>query len=54
MEPCACEPELSGSDLTYEQVLKKVLLDKPGAEIIDSVTQGAAIPDFLIQYEESD
>ena len=41
-------------DLTYEQVLKKVLLDQPGAEIIDSVTQGAAIPDFLIQYEESD
>ena len=41
-------------DLTYEQVLKKVLSDQPGAEIIDSVTQGAAIPDFLIQYEESD
>ncbi|MCI8973849.1 MAG: hypothetical protein HFH79_09715 [Lachnospiraceae bacterium] len=28
-------------DLTYEQVLKKVLLDQPGAEIIDSVTQDA-------------
>ena len=28
-------------DLTYEQVLKKVLSDQSGAEIIDSVTQDA-------------
>ena len=41
-------------DATYYEVMKKVLENQPGAEIIDSVTQGAVIPDFLLQYEESD
>lgn len=41
-------------DMTYGDVLKKVLEDQPGAEIMDSVTQEAVIPDFLLQYEESD
>ena len=39
MEPCAGEPELSGSDLWAG--IKESLLEQPGAEIIDSVTQGA-------------
>ena len=41
-------------DATYGQVMDKVLENQPGAEIMDCVTQGAVIPDFLLQYEESD
>jgi len=41
-------------DMTYEQVMNKVLKDQPNAEIRDCVTRGAVIPDFLLQYEESD
>ncbi|MDE7271760.1 MAG: hypothetical protein K2N95_01695, partial [Lachnospiraceae bacterium] len=41
-------------DATYNEVIKKVLENQPGAEVIDSATQGAVIPDFLLQYEESD
>ena len=41
-------------DMTYQEVIKKVLEDQPGAEIIDSVTEGFVIPDFLLQYEETD
>ncbi|MCM1259105.1 MAG: DUF6531 domain-containing protein, partial [Roseburia sp.] len=40
--------------LTYLKVMKKVLKNQPGAKIIDCVTNGAKIPDFLLQYEESD
>lgn len=41
-------------DATYKQVMEKVLENQPQAEIMDCVTQGAVIPDFLLQYEESD
>lgn len=41
-------------DATYKQVMDKVLENQPDAEIKDCVTQGAVIPDFLLQYEESD
>ena len=41
-------------DATYKQVMDKVLENQPGAEIKDCVTDGAVIPDFLLQYEESD
>ncbi|MCI9072661.1 MAG: hypothetical protein HFH80_07615, partial [Lachnospiraceae bacterium] len=41
-------------DATYRQVMDKVLENQPDAEIKDCVTKGAVIPDFLLQYEESD
>ena len=41
-------------DATYKQVMDKVLENQPNAEIQDCVTKGAVIPDFLLQYEESD
>ena len=41
-------------DATYKQVMDKVLENQTGAEIKDCVTDGAVIPDFLLQYEESD
>ncbi len=41
-------------DASYGQVMEKVLEDQPDAEIMDCVTGGAVIPDFLLQYEESD
>lgn len=41
-------------DATYQQVMNKVLEDQDNAEIQDCVTKGAVIPDFLLQYEESD
>ena len=41
-------------DATYKQVMDKVLENQPNAEIKDYVTKGAVIPDFLLQYEESD
>lgn len=41
-------------DATYEQVIHKVLQNQPGGEILDCVTKGTVIPDFLLQYEESD
>ena len=41
-------------DATYKQVMDKVLENQPNAEIKDCVTRGAVIPDFLLQYEESD
>ncbi len=41
-------------DATYKEVMDKVLKNQPGAEIKDCVTDGAVIPDFLLQYEESD
>lgn len=41
-------------DATYEQVMKKVLENQPQAEILDCITGGARIPDFLLQYEETD
>lgn len=41
-------------DATYNQVMDKVLENQPNAEIKDCVTNGAVIPDFLLQYEESD
>ena len=41
-------------DMTYKQVMDKVLKDQENAEILDCATQGALIPDFLLQYEESD
>lgn len=41
-------------DAAYSQVLQEVLKDQPGAEILDCATGGASIPDFLLQYEESD
>ncbi|MGN0403378.1 MAG: hypothetical protein ACI4HQ_14135, partial [Acetatifactor sp.] len=41
-------------DATYKQVMDKVLENQPDAEIKDCVTKGAVIPDFLLQYEESD
>ncbi|MCM1561021.1 MAG: DUF6531 domain-containing protein, partial [Butyrivibrio sp.] len=39
---------------TYKQVMDKVLENQEDAEILDCVTQGSVIPDFLLQYEESD
>ena len=41
-------------DATYEQVLGKVLANYPNADIKDCITRGAVIPDFLLQYEETD
>ena len=41
-------------DATYKQVMDKVLENQDDAEILDCVTKGAVIPDFLLQYEESD
>ena len=41
-------------DATYGQVLNKVLENYPNADIKDCITQGAVIPDFLLQYEETD
>lgn len=41
-------------DATYKQVMNKVLENQEDAEILDCVTKGAVIPDFLLQYEESD
>ena len=41
-------------DATYEQVIKKVLEDQEHADIMDCITAGARIPDFLLQYEETD
>lgn len=39
---------------TYKEVMDKVLQNQPDAELKDCVTKGAVIPDFLLQYEESD
>ena len=41
-------------DATYEQVMQKVLEDQERAQIKDCLTNGRVIPDFLLQYEESD
>ena len=41
-------------DTTYRQVMDKVLKNQKDAEILDCATKGAVIPDFLLQYEESD
>ena len=41
-------------DTTYSQVMDKVLKNQKDAEILDCATKGAVIPDFLLQYEESD
>ena len=41
-------------DATYKQVMDKVLENQENAKILDCVTKGAVIPDFLLQYEESD
>lgn len=41
-------------DDTYEQVMRKVLEDQDGARIMDCITGGSVIPDFLLQYEETD
>lgn len=41
-------------DATYKQVMDKVLENQTNAEIKDCITQGATIPDFLLQYEETD
>ncbi len=41
-------------DATYGQVMRKVLEDQERADIMDCVTGGAVIPDFLLQYEETD
>lgn len=40
-------------DATYSQVFAKALEDQPQAEVMDCITNGAAIPDFILQYEES-
>ncbi len=40
-------------DMTYSQVFAKALEDQPQAEVMDCVTDGAAIPDLILQYEES-
>ena len=34
--------------------MDKVLKNQKDAEILDCATKGAVIPDFLLQYEESD
>ena len=41
-------------DTTYSQVMDKVLKNQKDAELLDCATKGAVIPDFLLQYEESD
>ena len=41
-------------DATYEQVIEKVLENQDRAEVKDCVTGGAAISEFLLQYEETD
>lgn len=41
-------------DLTYKQVMDRVLANQEDAEIMDCATRGGVIPDFLLQYEESD
>jgi hypothetical protein len=42
-------------DATYQNVIDKVIAGREGrADIKDCVTKGTAIPDFLLQYEESD
>ena len=41
-------------DTTYRQVMDKVLKNQKDAEILDCASKGAVIPDFLLQYEESD
>ena len=39
--------------MTYSQVFAKALEDQPQAEVMDCVTDGAAIQDLILQYEES-
>lgn len=41
-------------EATYKQVMEKVLENQRKADMIDCVTAGAVIPDFLLQYEETD
>lgn len=40
--------------MTYMDVAKKVIADYDRADIKDEVTNGAVIPEMLLQYEESD
>ena len=39
--------------MTYSQVFAKALEDQPQAEVMDCATNGAAISDLILQYEES-
>jgi len=41
-------------DATYKQVMDKVLENQMNAEIKDCISGGGRIPDFLLQYEETD
>jgi RHS repeat-associated protein len=41
-------------DLTYQQVIRNVLGDYSKFDFQDEVTKGVGIPDFLLQYEETD
>lgn len=41
-------------DATYKQVMDKVLKNQKNAEIMDCISGGGKIPDFLLQYEETD
>ena len=41
-------------DLTYKNVIEKVLKPYPKKDFQDQITNNAKIPDFLLQYEETD
>lgn len=41
-------------DATYKQVMDKILENQKSADVKDCITDGERIPDFLLQYEETD
>ena len=40
--------------MTYKQLLKEVIADYPGGDVMDKASQGAQIEKFILQYRETD
>ena len=40
--------------MTYIDMIKKVIKKYQGSDVIDNVTKGKAIENFIMQYQETD